>query len=99
VTHLQVIIIKPLLLEEPSEGKEKEVLRKTYTFDVNVKANKIQIRNALEKLYSIKGAIAKINTYRKPGKKRRRGRTNVGYTSERKKAFVIMKPGRTIKVL
>ena len=51
-------------------------------------ANKIEIRNAVEKLFGVK--VAKVNTINCKGKLKRMGR-NEGYTPDRKKAVVILK--------
>lgn len=60
-----------------------------YSFEVNKKANKIQIRAAVEKLYSVK--VKKVRTSNHKGKSRRRGR-NVGLTTSWKKAVVFLSP-------
>jgi len=63
--------------------------RGAYSFEVNKKANKVQIKNAVEKIYSVK--VRKVKTANRRGKVRRRGRT-VGCTPSWKKAVVFLKP-------
>lgn len=75
------IIIRPIITEESNmalqEGK--------YTFKVNKKATKVDIANAVEKLFEVK--VLKVNTMIVSGKQKRVGR-NVGKTSDWKKAIV-----------
>lgn len=58
-----------------------------YIFRVHPKANKVEIRKALEKFYDIK--IEKINIVKLPGKQRNYGRTK-GTMSDVKKAIVTL---------
>jgi large subunit ribosomal protein L23 len=63
--------------------------RSAYSFEVNKKANKTQIKNAVEKIYSVK--VDKVRTANLRGKFRRHGR-NTGMTSSWKKAVVYLEP-------
>ena len=78
------IIIKPLVTEQ---GMHFANTRNAYSFEVNRKANKIQIRNAVEKLYNVK--VTKVRTANCLGKPRRRGR-HFGRTPNWKKAIVVL---------
>ncbi len=78
------IIIKPLL----SEKSYKDIENKKYTFVVDKKANKIEIKQAVEKIFGVK--VEKVNTANVDGKLKRQGKTQ-GYTSDYKKAFVQLK--------
>lgn len=78
------IIIKPLVTEQ---GMHFASTRNAYSFEVNRAANKIQIRNAVEKLYNVK--VENVRTANCVGKPRRRGR-NVGKTRSWKKAVVVL---------
>lgn len=60
-----------------------------YSFEVNRKANKTQVKNAVERIYGVK--VDKVRTATRKGKQRRRGRT-MGMTSSWKKAIVYLKP-------
>ena len=75
------IIIKPIITEESNEGVQEG----KYTFKVNKKATKVDIANAVEKLFEVK--VLKVNTITVKGKEKRVGR-NVGKTSDWKKAIV-----------
>jgi large subunit ribosomal protein L23 len=78
------IIIKPLVTEQ---GMHFANTRNAYSFEVNKKANKIQIRNAVERLYKVK--VTDVRTANVKGKPRRRGR-DFGRTRNWKKAIVVL---------
>lgn len=80
----QNVIIRPLVTEQ---GMHFANTRNAYSFEVNKKANKIQVRNAVERLYNVKVLEVRTANYR--GKPRRRGR-NIGLTSSWKKAVVVL---------
>ena len=63
--------------------------KSAYSFEVNRRANKTQIKNAVERIYGVK--VDKVRTANRCGKYRRRGR-NFGMTSSWKKAVVYLKP-------
>ena len=75
------IIIRPVITEKSSmassEGK--------YTFEVNKKATKIDIKNAVEKLFEVK--VKEVRTIIVKGKPKRQG-AHEGKTSDWKKAIV-----------
>ena len=75
------IILAPIVTEKSNDtmplGK--------YTFKVNKKATKIDIKRAVEKLFEVK--VLKVNTMTVKGKEKRVGRS-VGKTSDWKKAIV-----------
>ena len=75
------IIIKPIITEQSNEGVQEG----KYTFKVNKNATKVDIANAVEKLFEVK--VLKVNTVTVKGKEKRVGR-NVGKTSDWKKAIV-----------
>jgi large subunit ribosomal protein L23 len=80
------IILKPVV----TEATMKEFSNKKYAFYVHPDANKIQIREAVEKMFD--GAfVESVNTLNVRGKKKRRGYTR-GRTAARKKAIVKLKP-------
>ena len=88
------ILKKPILTEKASALTEK---LNVFTFGVNHKANKIQIKTAIEKLYGV--TIVSINTMVVDGKAKSRY-TKAGFVSGRspkyKKAIVTLKAGETI---
>lgn len=66
-----------------------------YLFWVDIKANKIEIRNAIQELYKVK--VNKVNTMTVRGKKKR-VRIVEGSTPEWKKAIVTLKKGDKIDI-
>ncbi|HEW78549.1 MAG TPA: 50S ribosomal protein L23 [Phycisphaerales bacterium] len=60
-----------------------------YCFEVNKRANKPEIKNAVEKIYSVK--VRKVRTANRKGKYRRKGRS-FGQTPSWKKAVVFLEP-------
>ena len=79
------IIVRPLITEQ---GMHFANVKSAYSFEVNKRANKIQIKNAIEKVYGVK--VDKVRTCNRGGKMRRRGRA-VGQTRSWKKAVVYLK--------
>ena len=75
------IIIKPIITEESNAGIQEG----KYTFKVNKKATKVDVANAVEKLFEVK--VLNVNTISVKGKEVRRGKTT-GKTSDWKKAIV-----------
>ena len=80
----QDIILKPVITERSMDGLALEENKK-YTFKVAKDANKIEIKQAVEKLFDVK--VAKVNTMNCRGRVKRVGRF-VGKTSDWKKAIV-----------
>lgn len=58
-----------------------------YVFEVDLRANKTEIKRAIEQIFKVK--VTNVNTLRVPAKPKRHGRYS-GYTSEWKKAFVTL---------
>ncbi len=81
----QDIIIAPVITEKSMSG----ISEKKYTFKVAKNASKLEIADAVEKLFKVD--VAKVNTVNVRGKARRMGRYE-GYTASWKKAVVTLKP-------
>ncbi len=67
-----------------------------YTFEVALDANKIEIRNAIEKLFKVK--VEKVRTVIMKGKPKR-VKMNWGITADWKKAIVTLAEGQKIDVM
>ncbi len=80
------IVIRPIITEQ---GMHFANTRGAYSFEVNKKANKFQIRQAVEKLYEVK--VKEVRTANIKGKPRRRGR-HFTHTPDWKKAVVVLHP-------
>ncbi len=78
------IIVRPIITEQSMHFANA---RNVYAFEVNPKANKIQIRQAIEKIYNVK--VRDVRTAHVKGKPRRRGRF-LTYTKAWKKAWVVL---------
>lgn len=85
------VIKRPLVTERSNEMIESGV----YTFEVERKANKVQIREAIESIFGVK--VTAVNTLRIHRKQRGRGKF-AGYTQLSKKAVVRLKPGDKIEI-
>ncbi len=68
-----------------------------YVFRVNPKANKNQIRDAVEELFDV--VVVSVNTMNYRGKRGRRIRGNIGRRSSWKKAIVKLQEGDTIELM
>ncbi len=86
------ILIRPLVTEKSVKLAQKE---NKYTFYVDKKTNKIEIKRAVEELFKVK--VLAVNTAIVKGKRKRVGRST-GLTPERKKAIVTLRPGDKIEI-
>ncbi|PWA12953.1 50S ribosomal protein L23 [Pueribacillus theae] len=79
------VIKRPVITERSTEtlGDKK------YTFEVDPRANKTEIKSAIETIFGVK--VQKVNTMNYKGKFRRFGRHS-GYKPNRKKAIVQLTP-------
>lgn len=68
-----------------------------YTFKVDRRANKIEIRHAVEKLFGVK--VTSVRTANYDGKAKRRRRADAGRTARWKKAFVQLKDGDSLDLI
>ena len=75
------IILRPVVTEASTALMDA----KKYTFDVNLRATKTQVKKAVHDIFGVK--VVKVNIMNVRGKLKREGRY-VGYTSRRKKAIV-----------
>ena len=75
------IIKRPVITERSSEI----MADKKYTFEVDVKANKTQVKDAVQEIFGVK--VEKVNIMNYKGKFKRMGK-HAGYTNKRRKAIV-----------
>lgn len=90
------IIIRPIITEKTTALAENPLLNQ-YTFQVEKKANKIQIKKAVEAQFGV--TVVTVNTNIRPGKAKARvvkGRHTKGRTSSIKKAVVTVAGGQII---
>jgi large subunit ribosomal protein L23 len=86
----RTIIQKALITEKGTALRE---LRNQYHFQVARTANKIEIKRAVETIFSVK--VADVRTLQMRGKVKRQGRY-LGRRSDWKKAIVTLKPDQKI---
>ncbi|MEA3471722.1 MAG: 50S ribosomal protein L23 [Thermodesulfobacteriota bacterium] len=86
------VIKKPLVTEKSTIARDEG---NKYIFEVDRRATKIEIRNAVEKIFKVK--VMNVRTMNFTGKKKRLGRT-IGSRSDWKKAVVTLAPGSSIEV-
>lgn len=87
-------VIKSLLRTEKSTSLMTPINK--HLFVVDMKATKLDIKNAVEQIYNVK--VAEVNTLKSRGKKRR-VRFKEGKTPDRKKAIVTLKEGHKIEIV
>jgi len=89
--NLYEILRRPLITEKnatlQAAGK--------YAFEVAGVANKVQIKQAVEKAFNVK--VTAVNVMTMPGKERRVGRRKI-LTPSWKKAIVTLEPGEKIEL-
>ena len=85
------VIKAPIVTEKSAELAQQNVI----TFSVDVKANKTQIKQAVEKIFDVK--VDSVNTINVKPKKKRVGRY-AGKTNRVKKAIVKLKEGISIEL-
>jgi ribosomal protein L23 len=90
------IIIKPIISEKATYLTD---LRGQYSFLVDTKANKIQIKNAVEEAYGVKVANVRTMIYApKISMKYTKKGLQVGKTNKLKKAVIELQAGEVIDV-
>ena len=83
------VLIRPILTEKATDLVQKQV----YMFEVDKKANKFQIKQAIEKLYKVKTGEVKVMV--RKGKARRIGKKMlVKKMASRKIAFIKLTEGK-----
>ena len=85
--RIQEVIRRPLITEKSNIQRE---VTETYAFEVDMRANKIEIKRAVETLFKVR--VADVRIARMHGKERRQGRF-VGRRPDWKKAYVRLAEG------
>lgn len=87
------VLVQPVVSEKSYALLERGV----YTFEVDPDANKEQIRQAVEEVFSVR--VEKVNTLNRKGKRKRNRRApTYGKRSDVKRAIVTLKEGDRIDV-
>lgn len=91
---LSDVLVKPIVTEKSNKLTDK---RRTYAFRVDRKANKLEVKKAVEDFYGV--TVTEVNTVVVPGKAKTKF-TKAGFISGRKpaykKAYVKVAEGETI---
>lgn len=77
------VILRPVV----TEASMAEMDNKRYTFDVDTRATKTEVKKAVEDVFDVK--VVKVNIMNVKGKLKRQGRYS-GYTKKRRKAIVTL---------
>jgi len=85
------ILKRPLITEKSTIQKEAA---NQLSFEVDRRANKVEIRRAVEKVFGVK--VVDVRTMQKHGKVKRFGRT-LGQRNNWKKAIVTLAPGEHVE--
>ena len=86
------VLIRPLLTEKITAIRE---IKNSVAFAVDSRATRIDVRRAVEKVFSVK--VTSVNVMNVKGKKKRQGRY-LGKRSDWRKAFVTLKEGEKIEL-
>ncbi len=88
----RTIVRRAMISEKGTQLREKQ---NGYLFEVSRDANKIEIKRAIESIFSVK--VNAVRTIRVHGKPKRQGRY-AGHRPDWKKALVTLKKGQTIEL-
>ena len=90
--HVYDILKRPVVTEK--SNAQADNLRQ-YTFEVDQRANKIQVKDAVETAFNVKVVSVRIISI--PAKRGRYGRSTIVKKPALKKAVVTLAPGGTIQ--
>ncbi|HWO70323.1 MAG TPA: 50S ribosomal protein L23 [Actinomycetota bacterium] len=85
------VIIRPVVSEKSYAGLE----RNTYTFIVDPRASKTEIKEAVQAIWNVR--VVSVNTLRRRGKVKRR-RFTIGKRPDQKRAIVTLAEGDSIEI-
>ena len=89
--HLYEVLRRPLITEKNTVLQAQN----KYAFEVASRANKAQVKQAVEKAFKVK--VNGVNVITVPGKEKRLGR-RITHTPSWKKAIVTLQPGDKIEI-
>ena len=85
------VIIRPVVSEKSYSGIEQN----TYTFLVDKRSNKTEIKEAVQTIWNVR--VTSVNTLNRKGKVKRR-RFTTGKKSDQKRAIVTLAEGDAIEI-
>ncbi|HLE38523.1 MAG TPA: 50S ribosomal protein L23 [Acidimicrobiia bacterium] len=86
------VIVAPIVSEKSYDLIEQ---RGTYTFQVDPRSNKSEIRNAVEVIFGVK--VSRVNIINRKGKRKRTGFV-IGKRNDTKRALVTLAQGNEIDI-
>lgn len=89
--HLYDVIVRPVVTEKTNAMASDH---RQYTFEVDMRANKIQVKEAVELIFDV--TVERVATMIMPAKRGLRGRRVYQRTKAWKKAVVTLAPGQSI---
>ncbi|BBL86340.1 50S ribosomal protein L23 (chromatophore) [Paulinella micropora] len=90
--RLANVIRRPLITEKANRALEQNL----YTFEVDPRANKLEIKAAVEKLFDVR--VLAVNTMNPPRRTKRRAGRLAGKCAQIKKAMVRLAEGSAIQL-
>ena len=93
--HLYDVIRRPVITEKSTAMVDDD---NKYVFEVDSRANKIQIKEAVEEIFELEGQVLKVNTMVMPAKRGRRGRNMYIRSRQWKKAVITVVDGVSIEL-
>lgn len=90
--ELSDVLVRPIVTERSTSGLGTG---RTYAFEVGIRANKVQIKRAVESLYGVQVEVVRTLVVR--GKEKRFGRFS-GKRQNWKKAYVTLTEGNTLNI-
>ena len=90
--HIYDVLIRPVVTEKSVMNSEMG----QYTFEVDMRANKMQVKDAVEVAFKV--TVDDVNVMIMPAKVNRRGKRELMRRNKWKKAVVTLKPGDRIQL-
>lgn len=90
--EMKDILVRPIVTEKSTTHLGSD---QTYAFEVGLKANKVQVKRAIEQFYGVR--VVNVRTLVVRGKVKRFGR-KVSKRSNWKKAYVTLADGQSINI-
>ncbi len=90
--HIFAVLRRPIVTEKSTLLQE----RSKYVFEIAPKANKVQVKEAVERAFDVK--VLSVNITMNRGEMRRVGNVHRIKTPDLKKAVVTLRPGDTIQI-
>ncbi len=89
--NIYQVLKRPILTEKTDIQRDDD----QYVFEVNRRANKLQIKEAVEQIFDVR--VLKVNTMTVKPKRRRLGRKTIQTRPAWKRAVVTLAPGERIQ--